>query len=187
MCSRYFVTNPLAGTDGGRWELRPGDRADVLTAGPDGRPVRQVQIWGFSDVPQLGTVFNARSESALQKRLFQDSLLKRRCVVLASGFYEWNQAKEKAVFEHLDGRMLYFAGFFDYRGQDFAIPRFVILTTEANDSMKSIHDRMPLLLREEQIEDWLFKGELLEQFLKQKPFELKREMDYEQQTFEFLL
>lgn len=60
--------------------------------------------------------------------------------------------------------------------------RFVILTTEANASMKPVHDRMPLILRQDQIEDWLRDEKATEAMLCQTPEELKRQADYEQMT-----
>ena len=83
--------------------------------------------------------------------MFRESFLHRRCVVPAAGFYEWNRAGEKAVFEPENKETLYFAGV--YR-MEKGVPRFVILTTQANESMVKIHDRMPLIIKEEQIEEW---------------------------------
>lgn len=59
---------------------------------------------------------------------------------------------------------------------------FVILTTEANASTKPVHDRMPLILRQDQIEDWLRDEKAAEAMLCQTPEELKRQADYEQMT-----
>lgn len=181
MCSRYFITDPLTGI---RREFRPGDKAEVLTADRTGRIVKRTIVWGFSEIPKAGTVFNARSETALEKKLFRESVLHRRCVILADGFYEWNRAKEKAVFRDDGGGELYLAGFYEFR-QDSE--RFVILTTDANESMRGVHDRMPLLLRKEQVRSWILDDKKVELYLRQRPFELKKEMEYEQQIFEFLL
>ena len=76
----------------------------------------------------------------------------------------------------------YFAGV--YR-MEKGVPRFVILTTQANESMVKIHDRMPLIIKEEQIEEWLGGMEGCKALLGQVPEKLKKSMEYEQQAFEF--
>lgn len=59
---------------------------------------------------------------------------------------------------------------------------FIILTTEANASMRAVHGRMPLILQEDQIEDWLRDGKVTEEILRQVPMELVRTAKYEQMT-----
>ena len=74
---------------------------------------------------------------------------------------------------------MYMAGFFDtFQGED----RFVILTTEANDSMIKIHNRMPLILEESQIEDYLMEEDKLEYILNQVPTKLESYSKIEQQS-----
>ena len=63
-----------------------------------------------------------------------------------------------------------------YQGED----RFVILTTAANESMKPVHDRMPLLLDRDEIKEWLFEDNLTENFLQKTPALLERRTDFEQ-------
>ncbi len=70
------------------------------------------------------------------------------------------------------------AGFCDWFENE---RRFVILTTDANESMRKVHDRMPLILEKEQLEDW-FDDRKLEELLHQIPVLLKRETEYEQQS-----
>ena len=112
----------------------------------------------------------------------------RRVVIPAAGFYEWNQAKEKATFtaegtEQGKSRILYLAGFYGhFDGED----RFIILTTEANESMKDVHHRMPLILEQDEVGAWLCEDDQLNQFLKKRPGELKKYIANEQQRFSFL-
>ena len=100
-------------------------------------------------------IINARSETAYEKPLFSESLQKRRLVLPATGFYEW---------EHKDGRpgrkflfsipgrpLFYLCGF--YQVQDKG--RFCILTREANESMRQIHDRMPVIARPHEVRPFL--------------------------------
>ncbi len=89
-------------------------------------------------------IFNARSESVLEKRMFRESTLHRRIVVPAAWFYEWNQRKEKNIFSSKEQPAIFMAGIYNYDQEE---ERFVILTTAANESMKPVHDRMPLILK----------------------------------------
>ncbi|MCD8217028.1 MAG: SOS response-associated peptidase [Clostridiales bacterium] len=72
----------------------------------------------------------------------------------------------------MDGDVLYLAGFFDLMENE---ERFVILTTSANKSMSVVHDRMPLVLEEAQITDWIIDDKSTEEFLRQVPGALKRQ------------
>lgn len=181
MCSRYFTEDKRSGM---RTEIHPCDEAAVFASGSDGRTEASMMYWGVRALKGNADslVFNARSETVSDKVMFRESFLHRRCVVPAAGFYEWNRAGEKAVFEPENKETLYFAGV--YR-MEKGVPRFVILTTQANESMVKIHDRMPLIIKEEQIEEWLGGMESCKALLGQVPEKLKKSMEYEQQAFEF--
>ena len=111
--------------------------------------------------------------------MFRESVEQRRVVVPATWFYEWNKKKEKNIF-YRDGQpVLYMAGLYNrYQDED----RFVILTTAANESMKPVHDRMPLLLDREEIKEWLFEDNLTEALLLKKPARLDRRAGFEQMS-----
>ena len=115
--------------------------------------------------------------------MFRDNVQCRRVAIPAAGFYEWNQAKEKATFTAEDAepgkaRILYLAGFYgNFDGED----RFIILTTEADESMRDVHHRMPLILEQDEVREWICDDGKLSQFLRKRPEQLKRRMDYEQQ------
>ena len=131
--------------------------------------------WGFPGFDCGKVIFNARSESVLEKKMFRYSVLKRRLIIPASGFYEWNRKKEKVTFTSAveEQPILYMAGFFNkYENED----RFVILTTGANGSMADVHERMPLLLKKQELEEWLRDDKRLEEFLHSEPHGLKRKM-----------
>lgn len=121
-------------------------------------------------------VFNARVETAREKPLFKKPLLEKRVVVPTSGFFEWNhpngKPQDKFLFTEPGKEILYLAGMynvFDWNGVKF--PHYTILTTEPNDSMRPYHNRMPILLEEDEREAWL-SGSDLEEVLKRVPFEL---------------
>ena len=135
--------------------------------------------WGFEAPGGKGLVFNARSESVLEKRMFRDSVSHRRAAVPVSWFYEWNQNKEKYTFTREDGQVLFLAGFYSkYEDGD----HFVILTTQANQSMAPVHSRMPLVLERNQVRDWIMDGDGFRELLAQVPAGLARSCKYEQQT-----
>ena len=78
---------------------------------------------------------------------------------------------------------MYMAGFYNKYGNE---DRFVILTTGANGSMADVHERMPLLLKNHEMEEWLRDDKRLEEFLHSEPHGLKRKLEYEQQALFFL-
>ncbi|MCR5791325.1 MAG: SOS response-associated peptidase [Lachnospiraceae bacterium] len=190
MCARYYLDGYLlediqqivSGTDEdlyiGRREVSPTDKAPVILR-HRGELYCESMIWGYKGFEGKGVIFNARSESAGEKRLFRDSLISRRCAVPAVHFYEWNKAKEKVTFSLPGSRMVFLGGL--YRMED-NIPHFVILTTGANDSMRPVHDRMPLIIKKEHISDWITDSGRTEEFLQMKMPELRRSQEYEQQS-----
>lgn len=96
-------------------------------------------------------IFNARAETVEEKKTFRQSLFTNRCVVPSTGFYEWDEQKKKHLFRLPGEQTLYMAGICkEYDG----IQRYVILTTAANNSMKAIHDRMPVILPKDKILLW---------------------------------
>ena len=159
-------------------DIHPSELAPVIVTDDKGLCYRW-QRWGFPGFSGKQLIINARSESALEKRMFRESVEHRRVVVPATWFYEWNKNKEKSIFYRENQPVLYMAGLYNhYQDED----RFVILTTAANDSMKPVHDRMPLLLEHDEIGKWLFEDRLTEAFLQKKPALLERRADFEQMS-----
>lgn len=192
MCGRYYVNHEAADelvqavcqADKGifrEWcgeEIHPADIAPVIIGSSDGF-ILAGQRWGYPGVQNKGVIFNARAESVLYKKMFYRGIRKNRAVIPAAWFYEWNKNKEKITFFRKDGKMLYLAGFYEcFDGGD----RFVVLTTAANDSMIRTHDRMPLILEPDQLEDWIRNDNLTESILQQVPVMLGKRAEYEQQT-----
>lgn len=170
--------------DSGRKSAEKGQKRDIFPSEPSmvltlsGDMVRREEMhWGFPGYHGKELIINARSETALTKKTFRDSILNRRCVISASGFYEWNASKEKVIFCREDSSPLYMAGIYNrFPDSD----RFVILTTSANESIVDVHDRMPLILEQDEIFAWLFDSSRTEEFLRKIPTSLKRDMAYEQ-------
>ena len=159
-------------------DIHPSEVAPVVAADDKGLCCRW-QRWGFPGFSGKQLIFNARSESALDKKMFRESVEHRRIVVPATWFYEWNKNKEKNIFYRKGQPVLYMAGIYN-RYQDEE--RFVILTTAANESMRPVHGRMPLLLERNEIESWLFEDEQVPGLLKKTPALLVRRSEFEQMS-----
>lgn len=152
-------------------EIYPTDSALVLLKQED-RAVLKTHIWGFPGFRGSRVIINARSETASEKISFRESLLYRRCIIPAKGFFEWDRKKAKLYFTDESSPLLYMAGLYHVFGSEC---RFVILTTSANGSMADVHDRMPLLLSREQIPSWLSDNSAVKSILAQIPVPLCRE------------
>jgi len=156
-------------------DVAPSDPATVITGETPGLYARDMH-WGFpSRNGEL--LINARVETAGEKKSFSESLEERRCVIPAKGFYEWDRDKHKAKLTDPEGKQLYLAGLYK-EFEDGA--HFTVLTTNANESMKPIHDRMPLLLEKDQITAWIENKEKTDSLLAQEPGKLKAYREYEQ-------
>lgn len=134
-------------------------------------------IWGFPHFNGKGVIINARCESVKTKMTFRDSFSHNRCIIPATGFYEWDREKSKIRFEGKDSNILYMAGI--WKSCEDA-KRFVILTTKANESVRNVHDRMPLLLKVNELENWIFEDEFADWAIQKIPSQLDQIRDYEQ-------
>ena len=158
-------------------DIRPTNQSLVITAGEDNRLAPALQRWGLPDSYHKSTIINARAETALEKRMFRDSVASRRLAVPAARFYEWDREKQKVAFYRKGRPALYMAGFYSPGEEGW---NFCILTTEANSSMGGVHDRMPLVIEREQVRDWILDGDRTAEFLTGRPPPLDQERDYEQ-------
>lgn len=168
----------LHGPAAGFMAVFPSQKAMVIMGRERHLEIEQM-VWGFPRFDGRGLLINARSETAAERRTFRECVLHRRCVIPAKGFWEWNKSKEKFSFERRDSQVMFMAGCYDcFDGQD----QFVILTTEANPSVKPVHDRMPLILERSELEGWVTDDCAAEYFLHKTPALLEREAEYEQMS-----
>ena len=103
-------------------------------------------------------LINARSETAGEKKTFSEAFRERRCIIPASGFFEWlRDGKEKKPYWFFpSGNTIFlFGGMFEiaFDGER----RFIVLTTEANPVVSPVHDRMPVILGQNKLHDWFFE------------------------------
>lgn len=102
--------------------------------------------WGFIRFDGNGVMINARAETVCEKQTFRNSFLKRRCLIPASGFYEWDGEKRKYYFSRYDGKLLYLGGF--CRNEDGA-EKFIILTKQSTPPVEKYHNRIPVIVDED--------------------------------------
>jgi len=138
-----------------RGEIFPTDLVPAV-AKESNHQIVDAMIWGFPHFKGSGVIINARSETAHEKPMFHKHLASKRCLIPSTGFYEWSKKdpknRTKYLFQLPDTPVLYMAGLYN---EFYGKKRFVILTTNANDSLKDIHDRMPVIVRKEYFDDWL--------------------------------
>lgn len=162
-------------------DVCPSDASAVICRKDGGLEAVNMR-WGFSNPYKKGLIINARAETAREKDLFRDSIRDRRCVIPASGFYEWDHYKARFRFFLPGNGLILLAGF--YR-EEQGVPRYTVLTTEANGSMKPVHDRMPVMIGKEEIRPWILDNERLSGFLERPQVRLIREQDSGQIRMEF--
>jgi putative SOS response-associated peptidase YedK len=179
MCSRYFLDadgNVIAYTFNvpvhdrirKRFNIAPTQEAPVVRADEAGGREVAMLRWGlvpsWAQDPAIGNrMINARSETAAEKPSFRNAFRKRRCLVPASGFYEWTGEAGRKVPHAItvaDQPVFAFAGLWECwhdRARPDAPPveTYTLLTTSANRALAAIHDRMPVILSPADHEAWL--------------------------------
>ncbi len=133
------------------------------------RPKIEFFHWGlvpsWAKEMDIGSrMINARAESLSQKPAFRTALRRRRCLIPASGFYEWRKVpggKAPMYIQMESGRPFAFAGLWDewHDPGGMVVPSCTIITVEPNALLASIHNRMPAILRQERYRQWLGTGE----------------------------
>ena len=176
MCGRYTLLNNLKlladlfhvgdvslPLFDARYNIAPSQ--DVLAVRqPDGRELVELK-WGlvpsWAKDPKIGyRMINARCETVAEKPSFRSAFKRRRCLIPSDGFYEWKKtgAKPKQpYFVHLkDDHPFAFAGLWEHWERDGeVIESCTIITTDANELMKPLHDRMPVILPGHVYDEWL--------------------------------
>lgn len=180
MCGRYTLSTPTdllsdlfeletAVEVQPRFNIAPTQSAPVVRVDAGDR-VRRLDTlkWGlvpfWAKEPSIGNrMINARAETVAEKPAYRVSFRKKRCLILADGFYEWQATggpKQPFFFHRGDGYPFAMAGLWDRweKGEEAPLETFTIITTEANELVAPIHKRMPVILAEPHIEKWLDPG-----------------------------
>lgn len=178
MCCRYYVESSertrelvaqMPPSLRSRWErtdavrssgeINPTDVAPVIAPNSKGERAVYPMKWGYA---MASLVINARVESAAKKPSFADGWKSHRCIIPATYYYEWEHLKDmqtgkektgdKYILQTKGKETTYLCGLYRIIGE---LPYFVILTRQPGESIRFIHDRMPLILPEEYIDDWI--------------------------------
>lgn len=180
MCGRYSLKTPAdtlaehfrlskVPSLSPRFNIAPSQPIAIIRAhAPQEKRECVLARWGlipsWAKDPGIGNkMINARAETVAEKPAFREALARSRCLIPADGYYEWQregrmgQRKQPFYIRLLDGHLFAFAGLWErWVGPDGTIVEScAILTTEPNESLKNIHDRMPVILAEADYDQWL--------------------------------
>jgi len=164
--SRFGYVNPSGDLFTPRYNIAPSQNCPIVTVNEDKR-VLVMMRWGLvpfwaKDVKSGYNLINAKAETLKEKASFRTPFKKKRCLVLADGFYEWTHSEKKGAkqpyrFVLKNRQPFAFAGLWDEwsNPEGEKLLTFTIITTTANELMESIHDRMPVILHEKDEGIWL--------------------------------
>ena len=171
MCGRFTLRRPakvnIEGlsttelfTSAPRYNIAPSQDVFAVTETGEKRVVSLFQ-WGLipSWSKDAAGFINARAETLAEKGSFSEAFERRRCLIPADGFYEWKKSgkfKQPYFFQLKDESPFAFAGIWDqWRRGETSITSCAIITTTPNALLESIHDRMPVILRDDDQDSWL--------------------------------
>lgn len=174
MCARFCLRAPFAivagefdidlfGDDAPRYNIPPTSIHPVILREAGHLLARPMQ-WGlvpaWAKDPSIGQkLFNARSETAHEKPSFRAAFKRRRCLIPADGFFEWKGdkgAKQPYLIEMKDSSVFGFGGLWEeWERPEGLLQTFTILTTEPNELMAEIHNRMPVIVPRDARKIWL--------------------------------
>lgn len=179
MCGRYnFIKSPSLiewirndfGVDlpdvSDRYNVAPSQLMPVIALNKSGEPRAALMRWGLvpfwekSAKPKIAPI-NARSEEAMSKPMFRQCIQQRRCLIPATGFYEWKRltstVKQPYAIGLRGGEAFCFAGIYESATEQHP-ETFLLFTTSPNKLMTSIHDRMPVILDHNSAQKWIQSG-----------------------------
>lgn len=180
MCGRFALAAPPAaliahfGLDhcasfAPRYNIAPTAQVPVIRLAPEGKRVADLLKWGlvphWAKDPAIGNrLINARAETVAEKPAFRSAWKRRRCLIPASGYYEWQTvpgARKQPWYVRLKhDELMALAGLWEsWTSPEGDILRsFCVITTSANDILQPIHERMPAIIGREHWTDWLDPG-----------------------------
>lgn len=165
MCGRFYIDDDLkdeleqlimelnsklkTGAAFQAGEVYPGSQAVVLI-----KNLKEANVmkWGYPGWNSNKLIFNARSETALQKKMFERGFVENRCIIPVSGFFEWDSHKTKFYIRQAGEQVMYLGGIVDrFQGESC----FTILTRDAVKEMETVHHRMPVIVNKDLAIEWL--------------------------------
>jgi putative SOS response-associated peptidase YedK len=146
-----------------RYNIAPGQDVPIVRTGTRGRELTLarwglVPHWSKEEKPKYSTI-NARAETLAEKPTYREAFRRKRCLIPATGFYEWKREGGRKIAHHIqlpDGELFAFAGLWDHWDREGAgFDSCSIIVTSANAAMEPIHERMPVILNPAQYNTWL--------------------------------
>ncbi|MGH8807377.1 MAG: SOS response-associated peptidase [Noviherbaspirillum sp.] len=167
-----------------RYNIAPGSTILAIRATPEGR-AGSLMRWGFipgwaKDPKAVPMLINARGETLAEKPMFRQAFRHRRCLIPASGFYEWKavpgqKSKQPFYISFRDGKPMAFAGLWENArtANGTMVDTCAIITTSANAVVAPIHERMPLIIDRRDWDTWLGSESAPDAMLKEliRPFD----------------
>jgi len=181
MCGRYALTVSarvlaelfeleIAPEFEARYNIAPTQTVPIVRRNRDDHREMSLARWGLipswaSDAKMGARMINARAETVASKPAFRSAAKRRRCLVPADGFFEWQRvgdAKQPHLIRFSDARPFAFAGLWEtwQPPTDVPVASFTIITTRPNSVVARVHDRMPVILPGEAFAEWLGPDEL---------------------------
>jgi putative SOS response-associated peptidase YedK len=179
MCGRFTLTSPVQAVASQfnlpdmpafepRYNIAPTQPVAAVRAAGEAMVRTLVMLhWGlipfWAKDPEVGArLINARSETVAEKPAFREAFRRRRCLVLADGFYEWQKQDggKQPYYIHLrDGTPFAFAGLWErWNGPEGSVESCTLLTTQPNELMRPLHNRMPVILEPKDYDLWIDPG-----------------------------
>ena len=162
MCGRFSLSSnlndlknefsdDLSGNFPARYNIAPGQDSVVVSLF-DKKFNLQILNWGFNSLNTSQLLINARSETVHQKVTFSKLLRFQRCLIPANSWFEWKSSKKPYLIKSRNSNLIAFAGL--KRLSNNGDPQFIIITSESNQHLKSLHSRTPLVIDKKNYYKW---------------------------------
>ena len=163
MCGRFTLSsnledlkneysNNLSGNFPAKYNISPGQTSVVIFFTRNHYKLLNIE-WGFKTFRNGNLIINARSETLNKKRSFQELVKFQRCLVPANSWFEWSEPKKPYLIKNKKNKIISFAGL--YKIEEDGEKKFIIITSEANGSLRKIHNRTPLVVKQKDFVNWL--------------------------------
>ena len=163
MCGRFTLSsnladlknefsNNLSGNFPAKYNISPGQTSSVIFF--DRKQYKFLNIeWGFKTFKNGNLIINARSETVNKKKSFQELVKFQRCLIPANSWFEWSESKKPYLIKNKENKIISFAGL--YKIEKNGEKKFIIMTSEANGSLRKIHNRTPVVVKQKNFMNWL--------------------------------
>ena len=163
MCGRFTLSsnledlkneysNNLSGNFPAKYNISPGQTSAVIFFSKNQFKLLNIE-WGFKTFRNGNLIINARSETLNKKRSFQELVKFQRCLVPANSWFEWSEPKKPYLIKNKKNKIISFAGL--YKIEEDGEKKFIIITSEAYGSLRKIHNRTPLVVKQKDFVNWL--------------------------------